>query len=236
MVDVRQPTIFAIGTASPENRAINAFIASLCGAEKPEICFIGTASGEPPEYFQRVKEGFLGLAKEVRELSFFRPPTADLAGYLGEFDAVYVGGGNTKSLLALWREWGVDKVLFDLWRSGTVLTGVSAGCICWFQHGVTDSIPGPLTPLPCLGFLPEICCPHFGDEPARRPTFHEMIRTGVFPVGIGVDANCGLLYRDNELAEVVSSDPESKAYRVEKSNEGTVEIPIPVTLHLPVIS
>ena len=231
-----QPTIFAVGTANPENRAINGFIASLAEKSSPRVCFIGTASGEPPEYFRSIKLGFQGLASEVVELSFFRPPTADLRGFLGEFDAIYVGGGNTKSLLALWREWEVDKILYDLWQSGTVLSGISAGCICWFQHGVTDSIPGPLTPLPCLGFIPEICCPHFGDEPARRPTFHAMIQSGVFSQGIGVDANCGLLYRGTKLEDIVTADPESMAYRLELVQGTVQETPMPPTIHIPVIS
>lgn len=230
------PTIFAIGTAAPENRTLNNFIVKLADKPQPKLCFLGTAAGEPTPYFEAIQQGFAGLAGEVAELSLFRPPTADLRGYLSEFDIVYVGGGNTKSLLALWREWEVDVILHDLWQAGTVMTGISAGCICWFEHGVTDSIPGPLTPLRCLGWLPDVCCPHFGDEPARRPTFHAMIGSGLFPTGIGVDANCGLLYKGHLLEAVVSAEEGAMAYRLERDGKRATETPLPPTLKLPVIS
>ena len=89
------------------------------------------------------------------------PPTLPI--FLLQQDVIYVGGGNTKSMLALWREWGVDRILRQAWQQGTVLSGVSAGAICWFEQGLTDSIPGKLTPLGCLGFLPGSCSP-----PLRR--------------------------------------------------------------------
>lgn len=226
------PTIFALGTASAENRTINRYIASLTEKSAPRICFIGTAAGEPPSYFEMAQRGFSELASEVVELSFFRPPTADLRGFLGEFDCIYVGGGNTKSLLALWREWGVDKILYDLWQSGKVLCGVSAGCICWFDQGITDSIPGPFTALPCLGFIPDVCCPHFGDEPERRPTFHRMISAGQFSSGIGVDANCGLLYRGTRLVDIVSATPGAQAYRLEREGTQAIETALVPTVLL----
>jgi dipeptidase E len=111
------------------------------------------------------------------ELSLFKPPTADLRSFVFEQDVIYVGGGNTRNLLALWREWGLDAILREAWLSGIVMAGISAGSICWFQQGLSDSvIPGDLAPLECLGFLPGSNCPHYDGEPERRPAYHRFIQ------------------------------------------------------------
>jgi len=89
-------------------------------------------------------------------------------------DVIYVGGGNTRALLVLWREWGLDRVLREAWESGIVLAGISAGSICWFEHGITDSIAGRLTAMPCLGLLAGSNCPHYDSEGERRPTFRKL--------------------------------------------------------------
>lgn len=134
--------------------ALFRYLVTLTGKARPEVCFIPTASGESPEYIINFYQRFNALGCGTRHLAFFpNPPTADLRGYLLACDLIFVGGGNTKSMLALWREWGVDAILREAWERGTVLAGVSAGMICWFEQGLTDSVPGPLTPLPCLGFL-----------------------------------------------------------------------------------
>lgn len=129
------------------------YIVDACGKAKPRLCFVPTASGDDPTYVVRCYESYgrLGVATEV--LRFFRRTPAQLGEYLASFDIVHVGGGNTRSMLAVWRHWGFDAVLRDAWQRGTLLCGSSAGSICWFEQGVTDSLAGALVPMPCLGFL-----------------------------------------------------------------------------------
>ena len=133
---------------------------------------------------------------------------------------IYVGGGNTRSMLSLWREWGVDKVLRQALHNGTVLAGVSAGAICWFEQGVTDSV-WPLGVLPCLGFLKGSCCPHFDGEAERRPAFTSMLAEGRIKAGIALDDNAMGHYIDGELHRVVCSAEKSNAYLMASGAEET---------------
>jgi dipeptidase E len=132
------------------------------------------------------------------------------------FDVIYVGGGNTKSMLALWREWEVDKILREAWERGTVLCGGSAGMICWFEEGNTDSITGSLTALPCLGFLPGSACPHYDGEIDRRPSYQNMVACGEILPGLAADNGVGLYFVGTELHEAISEVDGASAYRVER--------------------
>jgi dipeptidase E len=124
-------------------------------------------------------------------------------------------------MLAIWKDQGIDKVLHKAWRKGIVLGGGSAGAICWFRQGCTDSRPGKLTALDCLGWLPGSACPHFNLE-KRRTAFHEMILAGVLEDGIACDEGVGVLYEDEKLTRVVSSLPKARAYAVKRQN-GKIE-------------
>ena len=140
-----------------------------------------------------------------------------------EQDAIYVGGGNTRSMLAVWREWGLDRHLRTAWERGVVLGGASAGSICWFEHGITDSIAGPLTVLPCLGLLHGSNCPHYDSEPLRRPTFRKLVAGGRIPDGVAADDGVALHYVNDRLARVVSSRPRARGYRLTRSGRRAVE-------------
>ena len=142
--------------------------------------FVPTASGEPDHYVASFYAAFLKLGCRPSVLTFFKR-TPDLRSFLLDQDVIYVGGGNTKSLLALWRDWGVAEILREAWQSGIVLTGVSAGAICWFEQGLTDSFSDGLRPLDCLGFLPGSCCPHYDGEAQRRPSYHRLLAAGKSP-------------------------------------------------------
>jgi dipeptidase E len=144
-----------------------------------------------------------------------------------EQDAIFVGGGNTRSLLAVWREWAIDRHLRSAWESGIVLGGSSAGSICWFEQGITDSIAGPLTALPCLGFLRGSNCPHYDSEAQRRPTFRKHVGRGTVPDGYAADDGAALHFVGDSLAKVVSSLPRAKAYRVYRSGKRVVEQVLP---------
>jgi peptidase E len=140
-----------------------------------------------------------------------------------EQDAIFVGGGNTRSMLAVWRDWGLDLHLRKAWDSGVVLGGGSAGSICWFEQGVTDSIAGPLTALPCLGFLSGSNCPHYDSEPARRPTYRKLVAAGRIMEGVAADDGVALHFVEERLARVVSSRPRARGYRVTQSGKRSIE-------------
>jgi dipeptidase E len=200
------------------------FLAGLTGKERPRVLYIGTAMAEDPTSALRVYDSFGGLA-DVSRLEFFPWPPEDLRSLVRGSDLVFVDGGNTANMLAIWRLHGVDDLLRDAFEGGTVLAGSSAGGICWFEQGVTDSFGPQLGPMECLGFLPGSFCPHWDDEELRRPRYHELLRNG-FAAGYAADAGVGLHFVDGELREVVACDEGSKAYRLELRDGEVVEEPI----------
>ena len=155
------------GDYSPKNLLIEEYILKQTGKERPSICFIPTASGEAPKYIVDFYRAFGTFDCRTSHFSLFEPPTADIEAFFLEKDAIYVGGGNTKSLIALWKEWQLDQCLKKAYEHGVLLSGISAGANCWFEECVTDSIPGELTSLKCLGFLKGSCCPHYDGEEKR---------------------------------------------------------------------
>lgn len=145
----------------PDNLALDQYILDQTDAKTPKVCFLGQASGESQDYALRFYRAFTSLLAHPSHLSLFQPHTADIEDFIMSQDVIYVGGGNTKSMLALWREWNLDTILQKALQHGTILAGISAGCICWYESGTTDSIPGKLSVLPCLGYLKGSCSPHY---------------------------------------------------------------------------
>ena len=160
------------------NPKLESYCLSLARSASPRVLFIGTASGDDPTYLARFYESYGRLGCRTAHLPFFRRTPVDLRGYVLDFDVVHVGGGNTRSMLAVWREWGMDAILRDAAAQGVVLCGSSAGAICWFEEGVTDSLAGELTPMRCLGFLAGSACPHYDGEKERRPAYQRMVAAG----------------------------------------------------------
>lgn len=194
---------------------------------KPKVAFIGAAHGDSDAGRLRFYAGFSRFECRPTHLPLFARTPRDLESFVLEQDAIFVGGGNTKSMLAVWRDWGLDRYLRTAWERGVVLGGGSAGSICWFEHGVTDSTAGPLTALPCLGFLPGSNCPHYDSEPLRRPTFRKLIADGMLPDGVAADDGVGLHYIDGRLARVVSNRPRAKGWRVTRAGKRAVERRLP---------
>ena len=205
------------------------YILGLSENRKPRICFVPTASGDSEGYIAKFYERFKETQCEPTHLSLFKRDGRNLSDFARSQDVIYVGGGNTANMLAIWRLHGWDKALQDALASGTILAGLSAGSICWFQAGVTDSFGDQLAPLDCLGFLPGSNCPHYDSEPARRPTYHRLVGEGMVP-GIAADDGVALHYVDNRLQRVVSSRSEAKAYRVELNEDTVVETPLAAEL------
>jgi peptidase E len=210
----------------PDNLALDRYIIEQTGKERPAVCFLSQASGEARDYIINFYTAFTQLDCHPSHLSLFSPHTAEIEDYLMGQDVIYVGGGNTKSMLALWREWGLDRILKQAAANGTVLAGVSAGAICWFEAGTTDSIPGELSVLPCLGYLPGSCSPHYDGEAERRPAYQRMIAAGQVIPGHAFDDGAAGHFIDGQLQQVVSSRPHASGYRVERNGDEAAETPL----------
>jgi dipeptidase E len=166
--------------------------------------------------------GRLATRTAMTHVLFSPWPPADLRSLALGQDVILVMGGNTANALAIWRTHGFDEVLREAWERGVLLTGWSAGMICWFEHGVTDSFGPKLAPMECLGFLPGSACPHYDGEELRRPVYTELVRNG-FPAGIASDDDVALHYVGTELREVVTSRKGATAYRVGRDGEHPLE-------------
>jgi peptidase E len=153
--------------------------------------------------------------------------TSDLPAFIAKQDVIYVGGGDTANLLVLWRRHGLDGLLRRAWTEGAVLAGVSAGMLCWFKGGVTDSFGGLDALEDGLGLIDATACPHYDGEPGRRPTYQRLVAQGM-QAGYAADDGAALHFRGSSLVEVVSSRPKAAAYRVERVGAQLKETPLPV--------
>ena len=215
-------------TAEPENPALELYILAQARRSNPSICFVGTATGDHPAYIAKFYAAYSKLRCRPTHLPLFER-TPDLRKLLLAQDVIYVGGGNTKSMLGVWREWQLPRILRQAWNAGTVLAGVSAGAICWFEVGVTDSWAGHLAPLPCLGWLPDACCPHYDGEKERRPSVHQFVAKGTAPETLALDDSSAAHFVGRRLLRVVASRESAGAYRVRRDGRSFVETPLPVT-------
>jgi dipeptidase E len=216
----RSPQIIALGGlgGEAETRALVEYVLHATGVQHPRVCFLPTAAADAAEAVVAFYETFSGRA-EPRHATLFPWPPPDLRERVLSADAVWVGGGNTANMLAVWRAHGVDELLREAWEQGTVLAGWSAGMICWFEAGVTDSFGPELSGLrDGLGFLPGSGCPHYDAEERRRPVYRSLVRDG-FPPGYAADDDAGLHFLGTGLHEVISARAGALAYRVDAEGE-----------------
>jgi peptidase E len=218
---------FDAGRSAVEEHVI-ALARQVSGRERPRLCYIGTASGDHEAGIARFHEVFADLA-ETSHLALFDRTVEDIPAYLLRQDAVFVGGGNTASMLAVWRAHGVDVALREAHEAGVVLSGRSAGSICWFEGGTTDSFGPNLQEVTGgLRFIAGSNSPHYDGEPQRRPTYQALVASGLLPPGIAVDDDAAAIYDGPTLVEVVAAHDGPAAYRVEPSSDGVVETVLPV--------
>ena len=203
----------------PDNLLLDQYILEIAQQAKPKVCFVPTASGDSDRYIVRFYSAFAQLSCTPTHLSLFdirfNLPMDALKAFVFEQDIIYVGGGNTRNLIVLWQEWGLDRIFREAWENGVILCGLSAGSICWFEEGVTDSLPGELNPIKCLGLLKGSNCPHYDGEPERRPAYHRLISAGLISDGWAADDGVGLHFIGEQLKHIVSSRSSAKAYRLE---------------------
>jgi dipeptidase E len=218
-------TIVAMGGISwedEERHQLEDYWLGLTGAERPRVLIVATAAAEDADLTLTLF-GQLADRAELAHLSFFPWPPGDLRELTLAQDAIYVTGGNTANALAIWRRHGFDAILREAWEAGVVLAGWSAGMICWFEAGVTDSFGPQLEGMrDGLGFLPGSACPHYDGEGERRPVYTRLVGNG-FPAGLAADDCVALRFDGTELAEVVSSRAGSRAYRVSAEGEEPIE-------------
>lgn len=202
--------------ARDEKFLLEKYILEQSPKENPRICFLPTATGDADQSIVRFYEVFAHFQCQRTHLSLFNPPK-EYESILMQQDVIYVSGGNTRNLLALWRTWGLDKILYNAWQKGVVLAGYSAGAICWFEEGVSDYIPSELNRLEALGFLTGSHCPHYNSESNRRPRYQELVAAKQIKPGIAADDGVGLHYIDAQLARIVSATTAGRAYQLKNT-------------------
>jgi dipeptidase E len=210
---VPEPQILAMGGFSDDKLVDH----GLALARGRRILYVPTADREDTGpvvfWYDRFRE-----RGTMTHLNFFPWPPAGLRELTLAQDVIFVAGGNTANAIAIWRLHGFDEILREAWQEGVLLMGWSAGMICWFEHGVTDSFGPDLAAMECLGFLPGSACPHYDGEERRRPVYTQLVADGL-PPGIAADDDVGVHYIGTELQEIVSSREGATAYRVTASGE-----------------
>lgn len=197
----------------------------LSGAERPRVCYLGTATGDSANGLTGYYGAMSQLDARPSHLALFAMPNVeDPRAHLLDQDVIWVGGGSVANLLAVWALHGIDDVLREAWEVGIVLGGVSAGSICWHLGGTTDSFGRDLRPVTNgLGLLPYSNGVHYDSEERRRPLFQQLIAHGTLPSGYATDDGVGLHYVGTELVEAVTDRAGAAAYRVERDREGAAE-------------
>lgn len=194
--------------------AIDGWLLAAANRPLPRVCFVPTASGDSPDYIRRFEAAFADRA-ETHVLSLFGQSPWDYQDprMLLDMGLVYVGGGSTVNLLALWRRHGVVEIMREAAASGTILAGISAGANCWFEGSSTDSF-GPLAPLTDgLGFLPGSVCPHFHGEAGRAESFRTWIAEQALPgPGLGIDDGAAVVFDDGVATSVITESPDAQAH------------------------
>ena len=200
---------------------IDHYLLELTGKERPRVCFLGTASGDSDRYAAKFYRAYAHVA-DASDLVLFGAPGREEVAQLEQQDLVFVGGGNTANLLAVWRLHGVDQTLRRAWQAGTVLAGISAGAICWFEACLTDLFGTDLAPLrDGLALLPGSACPHLSGEALRRSRYVQEIAAGGLPDGYGIEDGVALHFEGTELSAVVTELGGRSASRFEM-RDGTV--------------
>ena len=196
---------------------IEKYIVSLISKKRPKICFIPTASGDSSLYKLNFYRAFSKLDCITSHIDFFSR-TENLEEKVLTQDIIYIGGGNTKSMLAVWKEWNLDNILKTAYEKGIVMSGVSAGAICWFEKGITDSFAKELNIINCLGIVDGIACPHFDEEKDREPYVNDVIQREIIDSCICIEGNCALHIKNDLEYYSIDFGNGKKCFKVTKEN------------------
>jgi dipeptidase E len=212
------------GDTLEQTALLDDYVLALTGKDRPKLLYLPTALADSTYSAEGVVgfyDRFRGCA-EPSHLFMFPWPPENLRELITSQDAICVSGGNTANMLALWKVHGVDALLREAWENGIVLWGASAGMICWFESGVTDSFGPQLEGMDCLGFLAGSACPHYDGEALRRPRYRELVDGGLAG-GIAADDGVALHYVGTELSEIVTCRPGATAFQVTRNGEERLE-------------
>jgi peptidase E len=202
------------------------YMAALTGKPRPKLLYLPTASADsqsgiiswfrscaPLDVYPLAQESFIASTRQAQSWE----------EVLLTVDGIVASGGNTLNQQAIWKAQGIDVLLKRAWDRGIVLGGASAGSLCWFEEGTTDSRPKELTTVKCLGFLKGSHCPHYDREPARRPLYQKLIASGEMKPGYACDNDAGIYFEDNDVKRVVCTRAGAKVYYVSASGGQAVE-------------
>jgi peptidase E len=191
----------------------------MAGPREPRLCVLNTAAGDDPRWVLSMYDRFARYPATVRHLALFpMPNVADPEDLLLSQDVIFVGGGSVANMVAVWRVHGLDVILRKAWQAGIVLAGSSAGGICWFEGGTTDSFGRELRAFTDgLGLLAGSYCPHYDSERGRRPLYRRLIADGTLPGGIACDDGAAAHFADDTLTELIADRPTARAYQVSAS-------------------
>ena len=203
---------------------IEKYLISISGKNCPNICFLPTATGDDDSYIVRFYSVFTSLNCIPTHIEFFKR-TIDIHNHIMKQDIVFVGGGNTKSMLAVWKDWGMSSLLNHAYNEGVIMSGVSAGAICWFTSGITDSWDNELRILPCLDFISGTCCPHYDEEPSRIPYVKKILLEDKVNNCISIEGGSAMHFIDGKPFKNVSFSNNKNTYKVFLDNKSIVETP-----------
>ena len=219
--------IIAIGGGgfgrNPGEGLIEQYILDQTNKDTPNICFIPTATGDNEAYKVNYYSTFSKLDCNPVHLDFFKR-TPDLEKLISMQDAIFVGGGNTKSMLAVWKDWGLDKLLHHAYKEGVVMSGVSAGANCWFERAVVDSWENDLKVIDCMGFVKGNYCPHYDEEPLRRPSVKSFLEEDTFESCYASEGNAALHIKNEEEYLSINFGKEKNSYLVSLKEKNVIEV------------
>ena len=206
------------------NFLIEKYILNISDNDCPRICFLPTASGDNDTYIVRFYSVFTQLNCIPSHLEFFKR-TVDINEHIMNQDIIFVGGGNTKSMLAIWNDWGMNNILKEAYNKGIIMSGVSAGAICWFSRGITDSWDNRLEILPCLNFVNGTCCPHYDEEPKRIPYVEKIIKQNKIINCISIEGGSAMHFVDGNPFTNVSFMSSKNSYNVYYEKNEVIQKP-----------
>ena len=208
------------------NTAFIRYMAQLTGKPRPKLCYLPTASADSQAGTITWFKNCAPLNVEASAQDSFIESLSQVRSWeevLLSVDGIVCSGGNTLNQQAIWKAQGIDVVLRQAWDRGIVLGGASAGSLCWFEEGTTDSRPKELSIVQCLGFLKGSHSPHYDGEPGRRPLYQKLILSGDMKPGYACDNDAGIYFEDNVATRVVSTRQTAKVYYVSVEGGKVVE-------------
>jgi dipeptidase E len=212
------------------NTAFIRYLAQLTGKPRPKLLYLPTASADSPQgvisWYRSCSPLNVEASHQISFIASTQMPRS-WEEVLLSVDGIVCSGGNTLNQQVIWKAHGIDAILRQAWDRGIVLGGASAGSLCWFEEGTTDSRPKELSTVQCLGFLKGSHCPHYDAEPGRRPLYHMLIGSGQMKPGYACDNDAGIYFEDNTVRRVVHTRADADVFHVSLVDGKVVEKPLP---------